>query len=125
MFDTMRDVRDLRVSLAELNGRLGLDLSPGKLAFVVKRLGMRDVRLEGDAIVYASFVPLETLISEAVLALARDGAELAACESCANWFDVEHDDGIFRDPAKLEGFLCRGCAEAMTAYRYYTEWLRT
>ena len=120
----MREVKDVRVTLEELKGRLGIDRGPEFFEFLVRRIGLKDVRIDGGAIVHPSFVPLEPLLREAVAALEREGARPEPCARCSKVFDVERDDGIFRDPSKLEGFLCRPCAESMTAWTYFQEWLR-
>jgi hypothetical protein len=121
----MREVHDARIKLALLKGRLKLDRPAPFFEFLIRRIGLKDVRIEGDEIVYASFIPIETLLRESAGALDAEGVKAGACEKCGAWFDVDHDDGIFRDPAQLEGFLCRRCAEEMTAWAYFQDWLRS
>lgn len=123
----MRDVKDVRVPLAAIAGRIGVggrDDLPAFFALLLARTGVKEVRVDGGDLVYPSFVPIEPLLSEALAELQRSGARIEPCGACRRLFDVEHDDGIFADPRDLRGFLCRKCAESMSAWTYYTERLR-
>lgn len=120
----MREVRDVRYGFDEWNGRFGTNHDREYFAFLVRRTGTKDVRVEADALVAPSYVPLEILLREAMAALAAEGVTPAPCEACRRVFDPDRDDGIFRDPARLTGFLCRPCAEKMSAWTYFQEWFR-
>ena len=78
----MKDVRDVRVSLAELAGRLGCEPDPAWLRYVIGRVGVTDVRIEGDALVHASFVPIEALLRESIAEMEASGVRPTACRAC-------------------------------------------
>ena len=44
----MREVHDARIKLAELKGRLKLDRPAAFFEFLIRRIGLKDVRIEGD-----------------------------------------------------------------------------
>lgn len=121
----MKEIRDVRLTFAEVRSRLGIDRPPGFFKFLIRRLGLKDVRIDGDALVYASFVPVELMLKESAHSLEAEGVRAVPCEKCGDFHDAEHEDGIFRDPQRLEGFVCKACAEKMTAFDYYTNWLKT
>ena len=64
------------------------------------------------------------MLRESLAALASEGVRPAPCESCARVFDPDRDEGIFREPAGFNGFVCRTCAEKMSAWTYFQEWFR-
>lgn len=120
----MREVRDVRHTFAELNGRLGTRHDREYFAFVLRRCGVKDVQIETDAIVAPSYVPIEMMLKEGILALESDGVVPTPCARCAKYHDPDRDDGIFRNPGGLEGFVCRSCAEQLSAWSYFQEWYR-
>jgi hypothetical protein len=119
----MREIRDHRVTFAELKGRLKVDHDAKFFAFLLRRLGLKDVRLDGDGIAYASFIPLETLLGESIGALEREGVKPGPCARCGEYFDLEHDAGVFKNPVAFTGFICRGCAERLSAWEFCEKWL--
>lgn len=121
----VKDVRDHRVPLAQLTGRLGLSGPPEYFAWLVRRIGLRDVRVEGTDLVYSSFVPIEQLLKEAVEELKAAGAKPGPCQKCQTWFDTEREDGIFANPVAMQGFVCKACAQKLTAWEYFHDVLRT
>lgn len=120
----MKEVQEVRYPIAALAGRTGCPPDPSWMRFVLARYRVEGVRVEGDELVAPSFVPVEPLIAGFLDQLRHDGVEPAPCSVCSELVDPEHDDGIFEDPQNLNGFICRPCAERMTAWAYYNERLR-
>jgi hypothetical protein len=119
----VKEVADVRVKIALLAARLGIEPDLPFFAFLVRRIGIKEVRLEGDEVVYTSFVPVEPLMREALDELAATGARPLPCRICSTVHDAEHDDGIFADPAEFDGFICRACAEQMSAWTFFNDHL--
>lgn len=117
----MRESHESRIELRELVGRLGCPEAPGWFRFVVDRVGMKEVRIEDGALIHESFVPIEALIRETMDEMAASGIQPTPCGACATYKDPNRDEGIFDDPAALEGFICRACAEKMSAWTYYND----
>ncbi len=114
----MREIRDVRIPFAELRGRLRVSHDDKLFTFVLRRLGVKDIKIEADAIVVPSFIPIEPLLAEGFAALERDGVKPAPCARCAEIHDVEHDPGIFKNPVRFEGFICKSCAQKLSAWEY-------
>lgn len=120
----MKDSHESRVELKALSGRLECPEAPGWFRFVVDRVGMKEVRIEDGALFHESFVPIEALIRETMEEMAASGVKPIACGGCGDYRDAERDEGIFDDPAELVGFVCRNCAEGMSAWTYYNDRLK-
>ena len=88
-------------------------------------IGITDVKLDGNDVVFSSFIPVEQLFRETLQELDQGGGHPDACLQCREYFDVETEDGIFADPQQLSGFVCRGCAETMSAWTFFQEHLKT
>lgn len=117
----MKEVHEERVGLDALAGALGVEAAPELFRFLLRRSGAKDVRIDGDALVHPSFLPVELLLRQTLDELRESGARVEACLRCRERFDADRDDGIFADPAALEGFVCRACAEGMDAWTYFHE----
>lgn len=120
----MKHVHDQRTPIDALAGRLQCPASPAFFRFLMRRIRIQDVRLEGGELVYSSFLPVEQLFAETLAELNGQHARPTPCTVCAEVFDAEHDDGIFEQPARLEGFICRPCAEKISAWDYFQDRLR-
>lgn len=121
----MKEVHEVRVPITAIAGKLGIEPSKPYFDFLLRRVGSKDVRQDGDDLVHVSFLPLELMLQQAQDELRDADARVEPCRGCERIFDADRDDGIFADPARLEGFVCRPCAEAMDAWTYYNEVLVT
>ncbi len=111
------------MKIAALAGRLGVEPDVPLFRFLVRRIGIQDIRIDRDEIVYSSFLPVEQLLKETLQGLEVDGVRPLPCLKCTGVFDAEHEDGIFADPHELNGFICRACAEKLNAWSFYNDHL--
>ena len=120
----MKEVREVRVPLDALAGRLGVEASPAYFEFLLRRIKTPVVRIEGNELVHESFIPVELMLKQTHEEIAAGGARPTPCLRCERVFDADREDGIFADPAQLEGYICRPCAEGMTAWTYFQDVLK-
>ena len=73
---------------------------------------------------YPSFVPFKQLAEEWIEGIEQGLYDVRQCVRCAGYFDVGKADGIFADPAEMEGFLCGSCADSITAREFFEKYLR-
>lgn len=121
----MKNVHNRTRNLGELNLDLGVTFNTDYWAFIFARVGYPEIVFDAASAVvtYPEFVPLEDLLRDVIRGLDRD--QVVACEECRGLFDIGEEDGIFGDPEKLEGFLCRRCSETTSARDFYYKHLRT
>ena len=122
---SMREVHDVRVPVSALAGRLGCPDTVGWFRFLLRRIQLKEIALEGNELVHSSFLPVEQLLRETIDELEASGGRAEPCRRCGEYFDVEHDPGIFEDPSELTGFLCRACAEGLSAWDYFHDHLKS
>jgi len=123
----MREIRTEEITIAKANDAVGETLPPGLWEFLVRRLRYPEIRFDapGGVIRYPGFIPIETMLREALEEIRGSGVDARPCGVCAEWRDVNAEEGIFANPRSLEGFICEECARAMSAWTFFHERLRT
>ena len=120
----MREVRERKQTYAELATTTGRDLEAGCWKLLLSKLALPEVTLDGQGIRFPEYVPVLEMLAEGLRQL--DSGEILArrCERCGEYHDLNVAEGIYADPEAMEGFLCRPCSEAMSAWEYFNEHLK-
>ena len=92
-----------------------------KTVAAIQAAGAKAVAFQADL---TGAKAVEQLFAETLAELNGQRARPTPCTVCAEVFDAERDDGIFEQPARLEGFICRPCAEKISAWDYFQDRLR-
>ena len=121
----MRQVKDRRLSIADANRLLNVDMEPGFWQALVGLINYPELIFDAGSqcIVFPNYVPFRELAAEWIEGIEMGIHDVRLCERCAAYFDVNSTDGIFTDPKELTGFLCMPCAETMTAREYFEQYL--
>jgi hypothetical protein len=117
----MKKVIDNVRSLAELSTFLEQEVDAAFLRFLVERIGYTEVRLteDGQGVTFPGYVPVGELFREVLRAIKEGEISLRRCRVCAGAFDIDTAEGIFGDDGALDRFVCRPCAEGLSAWDFY------
>ena len=123
----MRRVKDQRLSIADANRLLTVDMEPAFWQAIVGLINYPELAFDvgSQCIVFPDYVPFRELASEWIEGIESGIHDVRLCERCAKYFDVNRTDGIYTNPRDLAGFLCMPCAETLTARQYFEEYLKT
>ncbi len=122
----MRQVRTKILTVTEANELLGVDMEPGFWEALVRMISYPEVQYVPSAqqIRFPDYVPFEDLAREWIEGIEQGVYEVRPCEVCGGWFDLDRAGGIFGKPEEREAYVCRECAERMTAREYYERYVR-
>ena len=70
------------------------------------------------------WVPVDTMVEDGLEAMSDGRIEVRPCGACGEVCDINENDGIFGDPRNLERFVCRDCADRLSAREFYEKHLR-
>jgi hypothetical protein len=121
----MKRIEVLRVTPAEANDRLGVDMEPAFWEALVRLIDYPELVWEAaeGSIAYPSYVPFDELAKDFLEGIEQGIHDIRLCEVCGAYCDVDKTDGIFGNVEELTEFICAACADTMTARDYYTRFL--
>ncbi len=119
----MKRIQDRFESYSDLGARFGRDPTRGFWQFVLVRLHMRDIQIGEEGIRYPEYVPLEEIVQEVLRGIDAEEILLRPCCRCGEYHDLNDAEGIFGNFEALERFICRHCAEEMSAWDFYQDYL--
>ncbi|MCU0725676.1 MAG: hypothetical protein MUE73_07800 [Planctomycetes bacterium] len=121
----MRQIRSEKLTVAEANQLLRVEMEPGFWAALVRIVNYPELTYDaaGKTIAFPSYVPFEQLAREFLQGVEHGLHDLRRCLRCKGTFEVGRDDGIFAKPAEMEDFLCLRCAESITAREFYEKYM--
>ncbi|MDY6992049.1 MAG: hypothetical protein SVR94_05510 [Pseudomonadota bacterium] len=113
-------------SVDEANQQLQHNFSAAYWAFLIAQINYPEVIFDRDQqlIRFADYIPLKTLIQEILTRIQQQHIALTQCQCCQNFFDMNQTEGIFSDFHNLTGFICQPCAQQLSAWRFYQEYLK-
>ncbi|MBF0369298.1 MAG: hypothetical protein HQL52_07585 [Magnetococcales bacterium] len=114
-----------RFSLEEANQLVAQDYDIHFWQFIIQQINDAEIRFDEakEQIVCPGFIPFKELALEVIADL--DPEVISCCRVCAYYFDINQEEGIFCDPANLEGLICKSCSEKITARDYYEKFMVT
>lgn len=119
----MKRIQDRSETYAELGARFGREPTRGFWQFVLVRVQMREIQIGEEGIRYPEYIPLEEVVQEILRAIDAEEIFLRPCIQCGEYHDLNEAEGIFGNFEALERFLCRDCAETMSAWEFYHDHL--
>ena len=113
-------------SVEEANQQLQQNFSAAYWAFLITQINYKEVTFNQDthSIHFSDYIPLKTLINELLVRIQNHEIALTQCQRCQQFFDMNQAEGIFADWRHLEGFICKSCAQQLSAWVFYQEYLR-
>ncbi len=121
----MKEIRDAETSIQEANKIVGQELESGVWSLLVSQMNYPDIKVDEEkgVITYPEFIPFAELFAESVKDLEKGKIDARSCLSCKRYYDVNIQQGIFARPNDLEGFICAECANSMSAFKFFHEYL--
>ena len=122
----MKKLQTTSWDIAEANQRLQQDLSAQYWAFLVSQINYDEVYFDQEhgQIVFAEYIPLTGLLEEVLAKIAQGAIAVTKCAVCQRYADMNTEEGIFGDSANLERFVCQACAQKLSAWDFYHQYLK-
>ena len=122
----MKDLRTASWDVAEANQRLQQDFTAQYWAFLIAQVNYNEVTFDQatEQIVFAEYIPLTGLLDEVLEKIGQGTIALTQCTACQRYADMNKEDGIFGDAANLERFICQECAQTLSAWDFYHQYLK-
>ncbi|MGB1008421.1 MAG: hypothetical protein ACPGVP_01775, partial [Thiolinea sp.] len=113
------------LSIDAANDMLEAELEPAMWAFIVRMINYPELKFDADksVIMIDGYVPFKELAKEWVSGIADGSYDVRKCESCAAYFDVNAEEGIYGKPEEFEEYICLPCAGDMSALAYYQRFI--
>lgn len=95
--------------------------------FLISLINIKEViwNAKKNTIDFAEYIPLKTLINEMLERIPTDEFMVEQCHICQHYFNANKEDGIFGDTQMLTHFICKECADSLTAWEFYQNHLKT
>ena len=121
----MQKITGESLSVAAANEMLAVELEPAMWAFIVRMINYPELKFAADksVIMIDGYVPFKELAKEWVSGIADGSYDVRICESCAAYFDVNAEEGIYGKPEEFEEYICLPCAGDMSALAYYQRFI--
>ena len=121
----MQKITGEALSIAAANDMLEAELEPAMWAFIVRMINYPELKFDADksVIMIDGYVPFKELAKEWVSGIADGSYDVRKCESCAAYFDVNAEEGIYGKPEEFEEYICLPCAGDMSAFAYYQRFI--
>lgn len=121
----MQKITGEALSIAAANDMLEAELEPAMWAFIVRMINYPELKFDADkaVIMIDGYVPFKELAKEWVSGIADGSYDVRKCESCAAYFDVNAEEGIYGKPEEFEEYICLPCAGEMSALAYYQRFI--
>ncbi len=121
----MQKIQQESLTITEANQMLEAELEPAMWAFIVRMINYPELKFdkENNAILIDGYVPFKELAKEWVTGIADGSYDVRKCESCAAYFDINAEEGIYGKPEDFEEYICLPCAGKMSALAYYQRFI--
>lgn len=121
----MKQIRDETLTVAQANERLGIEMEPAFWEALIRLIDYPELVYDAgtQTIRFPGYVPFDELAKEWIEGIEGGIYDVRQCERCAQYFDIHVAEGIFGDLAERNEFICRPCADAMTAREYFDRYV--
>ncbi len=122
----MKNIKTTCWNLTEANQHLQQDFSAVYWAFLIAQVNYKEVSFDSatQAIVFPEYIPLKSLLKDVLDNIKQGIIAVRQCRVCQQYFDVNKQDGIFGDNENLERFICKDCAQTLSAWDFYYQHLK-
>jgi len=124
---TLKHLKESSWTVDEANEQIKMKYGGHYWQFLVRLINIKEVKwnANNESIDFAEYIPLKTLLNEALDRIASDEFNVEECQVCQHYFNINDDEGIFGDTENLAHFICKKCAHSITAWEFYQEHLST
>ena len=121
----MQKIQQESLTTAQANQLLAVELEPAMWAFIVRMINYSELTFDAQkaTILIDGYVPFKELAKEWVTGIAGGSYDVRKCESCAAYFDINAEEGIYGKPEDFEEYICLPCAGKMSALDYYQRFI--
>lgn len=122
----MKDLKTVSWDIAEANQRLQQEFAAPYWAFLIAQVSYNEVAFDQatEQIVFAEYIPLKGLLDEVLEKIGQGTIAVTQCTVCQRYADMNKEEGIFGDTANLERFMCKTCAQTVSAWDFYHQYLK-
>ena len=122
----MKDLKTASWDVAEANQRMQQNFTAQYWAFLIAQVNYSEVKFDQatEQIVFAEYIPLTGLLNEVIEKIRQGTIAVTQCVACQRYADMNKDDGIFGDTVNLERFVCQQCAQTLSAWDFYHQYLK-
>ncbi len=122
----MKDLKTARWDVAQANQRVQQEFTSQYWAFLIAQVNYNEVTFDQatEQIVFAEYIPLTGLLNEVIEKVTQGTIAATQCAACQRYADMNKEDGIFGDTTNLERFICQACAQTLSAWDFYQQYLK-
>ncbi len=122
----MKNVKNIHWEISEANQRLQQDFDVAWWAFLIAALDYKEISFDAvkQEIVFPEYIPIKNLLADLLEQIRQETIAARQCGVCRQYFDINKNDGIFGDEENLERFICRHCAQSLSAWDFYQHHLK-
>lgn len=123
---TLKHLKQSSWTLAEANQQIKQDYDAPYWKFLIDTINIKEVlwNTENNCIDFAEYIPLKTLINEVLERIPTDEFMVKQCHVCQDYFNANTEEGIFGDNDELAHFICKKCAQSLSAWEFYHNHLK-
>ncbi|MCP3852985.1 MAG: hypothetical protein GY694_22570 [Gammaproteobacteria bacterium] len=124
---TPKHLEESSWTVDEANEQIKMEYDGHYWQFLVRLINIKEVKwnANNESIDFAEYIPLKTLLNEVLDRIASDEFNVEECQVCQHYFNINDDEGIFGDTENLAHFICKKCAQSITAWEFYQNHLST
>lgn len=121
----MRQVKTESLTIPQANEELSVEMDVGFWEALVRLIAYPELVFDAttSTIRFPNYVPFRQLASEWIEGIEQGIHDIRICEGCSGYFDIDRSQGIFGRHEEEDEFICRPCAEAMSALTYYERFI--
>ncbi|WP_198264529.1 hypothetical protein [sulfur-oxidizing endosymbiont of Gigantopelta aegis] len=124
---SLKHLKQSSWTIEQANQQINQDYDEQYWQFLVRLIDIKEViwNVKNNTIDFAEYIPLKILINEILERISTDEFMVEKCHVCQHFFNSDKEDGIFGDAEKLAHFICKKCANSLTAWEFYQNHLKT
>ena len=117
----MKEIGPEEISVAEANAKVGKEFSAAQWEFLVRRMKYGEISFDRQSqkIHYPGYVPFHEFFQGVISELDEGSVDARPCAACQGVFDVNVDEGVFARPDAFERFVCKQCAQRLSAWDFF------
>jgi len=123
---TIKHLKQSSWTFEEANQQIKQDYDTAYWKFLIRTINIKEViwNAKTNSIDFAEYIPLKTLLNEVLERIPTDEFMVEQCHVCQDYFNADKEDGIFGDNENLMHFICKKCAQSLSAWEFYQNHLK-